>query len=64
MNKLFFVFVYFCVLAYITHHVVGDGCKQKDGDHAVGEQISKKLGQEVDWSPVVATWVLMAVDQT
>lgn len=54
--------VYLLRSEYVTHHVVGDGWKHKDGDDAVGDEISKDLGQEVDRGSVISTGVLMTVD--
>lgn len=53
--------VFVCVLVYmrITHHIVGDGWKHYDGDDAVGNEIGKDFGQEVDGSAVVTTGILM-----
>lgn len=43
----------------ITHHVVGDGWKYKDGDDAVGDEVTKDLRQEVDRCSVIAARVLV-----
>lgn len=55
-------FVCVCLLACkddVTHHVVGNCWKHNDGNHAIGDEISKDLGQEVDRSTVIAARVLM-----
>lgn len=43
----------------ITHHIVGDGRKNKDGDDAIGDEIGEDLGQEVDGGAVIAAGVLV-----
>lgn len=45
----------------ITHHEIRDGRKQKDGDDAVGEEVGKNLGQEVDRCTVITAGVFMTM---
>lgn len=58
-DTIWCVFSVYAVCARNTHHIVGDGRKHKDGDYAVGDEISKDLGQEVDGRAVIATGVLV-----
>lgn len=53
---------FLCVL--FTHHIVGDGRKQEDGDDAVGDEISEDLGQEVDRCAIISTRVLVTTTGT
>lgn len=50
-------------MRWITHHVVGDDGKGKNGNDAVGDEVSEDLGQEVDGRAVVAAGVFVAAQQ-